>query len=151
MVVYDPSAGFVTGGGSIDSHAGAYVAGPTLTGKANFGFVSKYQKGANVPTSQTEFQFKTGDLNFQSSNYEWLVVNQGDSCAQFKGSGTINGQGNYKFMLWAVDGTPDKFRIKIWEETDRSETVVYDNGYDGSGYGAGQPISGGSIMVHKGK
>ena len=41
VVVYDPSAGFVTGGGWIDSPAGAYTADPSLTGKANFGFVSK--------------------------------------------------------------------------------------------------------------
>ena len=41
-VVYDPSAGFVTGGGWIDSPEGAYIPDPSLTGKANFGFVSKY-------------------------------------------------------------------------------------------------------------
>src|SRR6185503_2359643 len=41
VVVYDPSAGFVTGGGTIQSPAGAYTADPSLTGKANFGFVSK--------------------------------------------------------------------------------------------------------------
>src|SRR5207248_3436906 len=34
VVVYDPSAGFVTGGGWIASPAGAYAADPTLTGKA---------------------------------------------------------------------------------------------------------------------
>ena len=74
VVVYDPSAGFVTGGGWIDSPAGAYAADPTLTGRANFGFVSKYRHGANVPDGQTEFQFKAGDLNFHSTAYEWLVV-----------------------------------------------------------------------------
>ena len=52
VVVYDPNGGFVTGGGWINSPAGAYVADPTLTGKANFGFVSKYQKGATVPDRQ---------------------------------------------------------------------------------------------------
>ena len=60
VVGYDPSAGFVTGGGWIDSPAGAYAANPALTGKANFGFVSKYQNGNNVPTGNTEFQFKVG-------------------------------------------------------------------------------------------
>ncbi len=39
VVIYDPSAGFVTGGGWINSPAGAAVWDATLTGKANFGFV----------------------------------------------------------------------------------------------------------------
>jgi hypothetical protein len=143
VVVYDPAGGFVTGGGWIDSPAGAYLADPTLAGKANFGFVSKYQKGANVPTGNTEFQFKAGDLNFHSNSYDWLVVNQSGTNAQYKGSGTINGEGLYRFMLWAGDGVPDTFRIKIWSEDESgAEQVVYDNGVS-------QPIGGGSIVVHK--
>jgi hypothetical protein len=111
-----------------------------ITGKATFGFVSKYKKGASVPDGNTEFQFKAGDLNFHSTSYDWLVVNQGGTNAQFKGYGTINGAGNYGFMIWAGDGSPDTFRIKIWDAV--SEVVVYDNGVD-------QPIGGGSIVVHK--
>src|SRR5207302_434908 len=57
VVVYDPAAGFVTGGGWINSPAGAYTLDPSLVGKANFGFVSQYKKGATVPTGETEFQF----------------------------------------------------------------------------------------------
>ncbi|MCK4795488.1 MAG: PKD domain-containing protein, partial [Desulfobacteraceae bacterium] len=33
-----------------------------LTGKANFGFVSKYKKGAQTPEGNTEFVFKAGEL-----------------------------------------------------------------------------------------
>jgi beta propeller repeat protein len=62
LVVYDPTGGFVTGGGWIDSPEGAYVPNPSLTGKANFGFISKYKKGASEPTGQTEFQFRVADL-----------------------------------------------------------------------------------------
>jgi hypothetical protein len=160
VVVYDTSAGFVTGGGWIDSPEGAYEPDPTLTGKANFGFVSKYKKGAHVPTGQTEFVFQTADLNFHSDSYNWLVVNRSGDRAQYLGKGTINGlldpNGNfYKFMLWAVDGELDAFRIKIWieedvaiEEDQAIETVVYDNGFENSGYENGQPISGGSILIH---
>jgi uncharacterized repeat protein (TIGR01451 family) len=117
VVIYDPSADFVTGGGWIDSPAGASTAYPSAIGKANFGFVSKYQKGAKVPTGETEFQFKAGNLNFHSSTYEWLVVS--GARAQYKGVGTINGAGNYGFLLTAIDsqinggGNVDKFRIKI--------------------------------------
>jgi hypothetical protein len=53
IVVYDPNGGFVTGGGWINSPPGAYPADPVLTGKANFGFVAKYVKGAQVPTGTT--------------------------------------------------------------------------------------------------
>lgn len=145
VVVYDSTAGFVTGVGWINSPVGAYPAHATLTGKANFGFVSKYKKGTTVPTGNTEFQFQAGDLNFHSDGYQWLVVNQDGTNAQFKGSGTINGAGDYLFMIWAGDGTPDTFRIKIWEEDEsENETVRYDNGFS-------QAIGAGSIIVHKSK
>jgi len=74
IVIYDPAGGFVTGGGWIGSPPGAYPADPELTGKANFGFVSKYKKGQTQPTGQTEFRFKAADLDFHSSAYDWLVI-----------------------------------------------------------------------------
>ena len=143
VVIYNPDGGFVTGGGWISSPEEAYYADPSLTGKATFGFVSKYQKGANVPTGNTEFQFKVADLNFKSTSYDWLVVTGGDY-AMFKGVGTINNEGVYKFMIWAGDNDPDTFCIKIWYEEDNNEIVVYDNGMD-------QEIGGGSIVVHTAK
>jgi hypothetical protein len=103
--------------------------------------VSRYKKGADVPTGNTEFQFPAADLNFNSSSYEWLVVTGSDH-AMFKGVGSINGMGEYKFMIWAGDADPDTFRIKIWTEDDSGvETVVYDHGMD-------QAIGGGSIVIH---
>ena len=137
--VVNPSEGFVTGGGWIDSPEGAYTPDPSLSGKANFGFISKYKKGATVPTGQTEFVFHAGDLNFHSSSYEWLVVT-GSDYARFKGWGSINGEEGYQFMIWAGD-SPDTFRIKIWWEDGEIENVVYDNGMD-------QEIGGGSIVIH---
>jgi len=139
FVVYDPTGGFVTGGGWIDSPEGAYKPDTSMTGKANFGFVSKYKKGASVPIGNTEFNFKTGNLNFHSSSYEWLVVT-GSDYARFKGWGAINGEGSYRFMLWAGD-SPDTFRIKIWWEDGETENVIYDNGMD-------QSIGRGSIVIH---
>jgi hypothetical protein len=153
VVIYDPSGAFVTGGGWIVSPTGAYVANPSLTGRANFGFVSKYQRGANVPTGQTEFQFQVGNLNFHSSEYQWLVV--AGAKAQYKGSGTINGTGNYGFMVTAADGAisggggTDKFRIKIWNTS--TGATVYDNvvgASDDIDSASPQIISGGSIVIH---
>lgn len=150
-MVYDPDGGFVTGGGWIDSPAGAYAADPSLTGKATFGFVSKYQKGAKVPTGNTEFQFKVADLNFKSIAYDWLVVGGGK--AQYKGSGAINGSGDYAFMLTAVDGKANggggvaKFRIKIM---DSGSGVIYDNQMGvGDDAVPTTAIQGGSIVIHK--
>ncbi|WP_328992918.1 VWA domain-containing protein [Kribbella sp. NBC_01245] len=147
VVVYDPEGGFVTGGGWIDSPAGAYPADPTATGRANFGFVSKYKNGASVPTGSTEFQFKAGNLNFHSNDYQWLVV--AGQKAIFKGTGTVNGASGYSFMLTATDASPDRFRIKVWETA--GGTVVYDNQI-GSADGSDPTtaISGGQIVIHKG-
>lgn len=146
IVVYDPTGGFVTGGGWINSPAGAYTLNPTLTGKATFGFVSKYEKGANVPTGNTEFQFKLANLNFKSTSYDWLVI--AGSKAQYKGTGTINGLGEYGFMLTATDGFPDKFRIKIWDKV--TGEIIYDNmlGAKDDALPA-TTIEGGSIVIHK--
>jgi len=156
VVVYDPNGGFVTGGGWIMSTVPNALPVPqymTVPGKANFGFVSKYQKGATVPTGDTEFQFKAGNMNFKSSSYEWLVV--AGARAQFKGVGTINGSGSYGFLLTAVDsdvnggGNVDTFRIKIWDKNNL-DTIVYDNQLGaGDDSNAGTQLGGGSIVIHK--
>ena len=67
VVVYDPSAGFVTGGGWINSPRGACAANPDMAGKATFDFVSRYQKGMTIPTGQTQFQLQSASFNFRSS------------------------------------------------------------------------------------
>jgi hypothetical protein len=138
LVVYSPSGGFVTGGGWISSPTRACLDTSVcqdVTGKATFGFVSKYLKGASVPTGNTEFVFHGGGLNFSSTSYDWLVINQNGTNAQFKGTGTINGSGSYQFMIWA-NASNETFRIQITDGT----AVVYDNGT--------QAIGGGSIIVH---
>ncbi len=145
VVIYDPSAGFVTGGGWINSLPGAYMPDSSLSGKATFGFVSKYKKGAAVPVGQTEFQFRVANLNFHSETYQWLVV--AGSKAQYKGTGTLNGVEGYGFIIFATDGSPDKFRIKIW---DADEVVIYDNMLGTADDAANvQEIGGGSIVIHK--
>jgi len=155
VVVYDPEGGFVTGGGWIDSPEGAYTIDPTLTGKATFGFVSKYKKGASTPTGETEFRFHAADFNFHSTNYQWLVV--AGARAQFKGYGAIKGwEGECGFILTAVDGQihggggVDKFRIKIWDR--ETGEIIYDNQLgDADDAGVTYAIAGGSIAIHKGE
>ncbi|HEY2094256.1 MAG TPA: DNA/RNA non-specific endonuclease [Thermoanaerobaculia bacterium] len=155
VVVYDPSAGFVTGSGWINSPAGAYVADPSITGKATFGFNSKYQKGQQHPQGNTQFQLAAAGFNFVSTSYDWLVI--AGNKAQYKGVGTIaNTPGTFAFLLTGTDGDakggnaqgPDKFRIKIWN-TDTGN-VVYDNvlgGSDDIDSANPQVLGGGSIQI----
>jgi len=152
IVVYDPNAGFVTGGGWITSVPGAYTPDPSLTGKANFGFVSKYKKGASVPDGETEFEFKVANMNFHSASYDWLVI--AGSKAQYKGTGTINNAGNYKFILTGTDGHMsggggiDKLRMKIWDAA--TSLVVYDNQLGAADTAAASTaLEGGSVVIHQ--
>jgi hypothetical protein len=155
VVVYDPNGGFITGGGWINVNPGSYTADPTLSGRANFGFNSQYKKNAMIPTGETEFTFQVGNLNFHSTAYTWLVVS--GYKAQYKGTGTINGSGNYDFTLTAYDGDvtggggTDKFRIRITNGNNGS-AVVFDN-KNGAPTDMDtadpQAISGGSIVIHK--
>ena len=150
IVVYDPTSGFVTGGGWIVSPPGAYTGDPALTGKATFGFVSRYARGATTPSGNTEFHFSAGDLRFRSSSYEWLVT--AGARAQFKGTGEINGVSGYGFLITAIDGQVnggggvDKFRIKIWS----SSGTVYDNQISATeDSDAATELGGGSIRIHQ--
>ena len=126
-----PKEGGVSGGGWINSPAGALVHVPTATGKVNFGFVCHFQNGANVPTGHTQFQFNRGNLKFQSTSYEGLVIS--GAKAQCTGTGTINGSGTYHFLLTVIDGDQpggdgaDKFRMRILSD---SNDVIYDNQFN---------------------
>jgi len=101
------------------------------------------------------YKFQAGDINFHSNTYEWLVI--GGPKATFKGVGTINGAGNFGFMLKAIDEklTPSTdvalCSIKIWDKDD-GDAVVYDSSLgavdDGDSTTA---ISGGQIVIHKKK
>lgn len=157
LPVYDPDGGFVTGGGWIQSPAGAYPADPSLNGKANFGFVSKYKKGNNEVDGNTEFQLKAGNLNFKSSSHTAASLVIAGAKAIYKGIGTVNGSGSYGFMVSAIDGqvngggNADKFRIKIWDKNN-GNGVIYDNqlGADENA-DATTLLGGGSIVIHKPK
>jgi probable HAF family extracellular repeat protein len=157
VVVYDPSAGFVTGNGWIRSPLGAFKADPTLAGNATFSFVSKYQKGAKVPVGTTAFQFQSADLDFYSDTYDWMVV--AGARAQFKGTGTLNGFADYQFLLTAIDGQvtggggTDRFRIKVWhyDAGVEQDVIDYDNQLDSSTEGTlseGTAIGAGNIVIH---
>ena len=76
LPVYDPTAGFVTGGGEVASPVGADLLNATANGPAKFGFVSKYLPGRNTPSGNLEFQCGcccadtdvAGSINHQSTD-----------------------------------------------------------------------------------
>jgi hypothetical protein len=153
LPVYDPNGGFITGGGWINSPVYPALQYMQVSGKANFGFVSKYEKGKTIPTGNTEFQFKEAGMNFSSTSFDWLVIS--GKKAQYKGTGTINGTGTFGFILTATDGdlaspaTVDFFRIKIYNKS--TNVVVYDNQYGTIADDADPTTSlgGGSIVIHE--
>jgi streptogramin lyase len=151
IVVYDPSAGFTTGGGwfvpDIDSFVDSVGVTDTVS-KANFGFIVKYKKGTASPDGNLEFQYKAGEINLRSTDMEWLVV-QSATKVRFKGRATINGQGLYTFKVTAEDngepGTGDWFKIEIWLGPDvDTENAPPTPKHKAQGY-----LGGGNIQIHQ--
>ena len=120
LVIYDPSAGFVTGGGRDSANN-------------NFGFVAKYQSGGTVPVGSLEYQYADG--NFHSNSFSYLLVNNGT--ATLVGTGTLDGVSGYSFTLNVTDTSPDELQITI-------------SGPSSYSYSSGtlQAISKGSIQIH---
>lgn len=152
VVIYNPAGSFVSGAGWIDSPEGAYSPDPSLSGKAIFAFVSKFSPGTVVPTGRSIFHFNVAKLNFRSNDFDWLVV--AGARAQFKGTGTIDGEGNFGFMITAIDGIliggdeEDQFRIKIWDRD--TDELIYDNKFgEDDDTQTLTTIGGGSIVVHE--
>jgi hypothetical protein len=108
--------------------------------RASFSLVAQPGQGGAPPRGNTTFILAARDLSFRSVRYDELVVGGGD--AYLRGVGMVNGRGEYGFEVWAEDGDPDTFRIRITgEDVHGDPIVVYDSG-------AGQAIAGGNISVH---
>ena len=151
MVFYDPSGGFVTGGGYIDHEQG--TTNPAATGqvgKDNFGFNAKYLKDASHPTGETEFQCKVCNINFHSTVYDWLVITRLSTStvkAQYQGSGTINGGGNYGFIVTVIDGGQTDTADRIWDKA--TDVTIYDNEFPKPDNANPTTVTdGGNIVVH---
>ncbi len=148
IVIFDPSAGFLTVGGQYISQPGWDLQNLSATGRVRLGVNAKYVAGDTVPTGQTKVNFNAGNLSLTSTSYNWLVVL--GAKAFLEGNGTINGLGNYNFLISAIDGSQtgsqDFTRVRI---TDSSNNVVYDS-QPGAEEGADPitPLTIGSIKIH---
>lgn len=151
VVVYDPAAGFTTGGGWFIPDSGSFIDGVTVTNtsaKANFGFVVKYQNGASQPSGNLEFRYKAGNIDLRSTDMDWLVITS-NSKVRFKGLATINNQPTlYTFKVTAEDngepGSNDHFKIEIWLGAD----VDTEDGGPTPKHKAQGTLGGGNIQVH---
>jgi surface protein len=156
VTVFDPAGGYVSGNGTILSPEGActWSGCVSAAGTARLGFSSRYRQGAHTPDGSTRFTFRDGNFTFNSTEYEWLVV--AGARAQYKGVGTVNRQGDYGFLLTAIDsdrpggGEADRVRIKVWDRDD-GDRVVYDNqrgtGDDAGLNHPGTLLTGGKVTI----
>jgi hypothetical protein len=116
LTVYDPSLGFVAGGGQL-IHNGY---------KANVGVNIKYLKNGHAQGSLLYIEHRpTGDVVVKSNaiGSMAIVVNE----AKPTGKATVNGVGNHSFIGRIIDngepGTNDQFGLRI---TDPAGNVVLD-------------------------
>jgi len=152
VVVYDPDAGFATGGGWLipggpTSDLGDTLPGLDNTSPASFGFVVNYKPGATNPDGQLEFQYRQGNFNLHSDGMEWLVI-VNNNWAKFHGTATIKGlEGLFPFRVDARDGDygggdqPDKFIIKVWAPGANPDK-------DNPIYKASGELEGGNTVIH---
>jgi len=136
LAVYDPTAGFVTGGGWFIPEDASRI-GISSGGKANLGFEVKYDNNNAIPQGNLTLHNSQDSLEFKSTAMEWLVVS--GSSADFQGQATLNGSGTYTFRVHIADGEPDRFEIRIWAS---------DGTFDNPKYRASNTLSRGNIVIH---
>lgn len=143
VVVYDPDAGFATGGG--------HLASPEpLAGKGHFQFNPKYRphdEGPEPSNGKVSFRVDGTDFDVASERLEWLVVTPDDKVA-VKGT-TEDGRG---FVLYGYDS--DRLRLVVWDLKTGAYPVrdnVYDNRpsleYD-LDLADPQQITAGAVQIH---
>ena len=124
----------VTGGGTIT----------TAAGRASFELSATYAGSDVEPSGQTTFDLP--GLAFASTSVAWLVTGLDGTTARYGGSGTVNGQDGYDFLVSVTDG-PDRLRVKIWNR--ETGDVVFDNQPgDPDDASASTRIRSGQITVH---
>jgi hypothetical protein len=106
LAVYDPSLGFVTGGGKV-THNGV---------PANFAFSVKYLKNGQSQGSLLYIEHRaTGDVLLKSNSMGALSIV--GNTAVITGKATLNAVGNHGFRATVVDngepGTTDQFGLNV--------------------------------------
>jgi hypothetical protein len=116
LAVYDPSLGFVAGGGNL-IHNGF---------KATVGVNIKYLKNGNAQGALLYIEHRpTGDVVVKSNAITSMAIVGGEAVPT--GKAVVNGAGNYGFIARIIDngdpGVNDQFGLRI---TDPSGAIVTD-------------------------
>jgi hypothetical protein len=106
LTVYDPSLGFVTGGGHL-IHNGF---------KASVGVNIKYLKSGNAQGSLLYIEHRpTGDVVVKSNSIGSMAIVGGEAVPT--GKATVNGGGNHNFIARVIDngdpGSTDQFGLRV--------------------------------------
>ncbi|RDV13632.1 T9SS C-terminal target domain-containing protein [Pontibacter diazotrophicus] len=172
--VFDPEAGFVTGGGWYESPANPDYEFMQESRRAHLSLVARYsQRNEKEVQGSTRLLLQAGSFTFRSTSYEAGTLVITDNSAFVRGLGTVtyregrgrpvNDEREFGFLVAATDGDfgagagQDRFRLQIYviNEDGSQGAVVYDNQ-------AGCPsaslddnaeactvIGGGNITIHK--
>ena len=89
---------------------------------ADFGLNYKPKGALNIKIPEQR-------INLKSDNCEWLLID--NSVATIKGTGKINNNGSFGYVIVAEDGAgfkkgSDKLRVVIWDKND-GDKIVFDN------------------------
>ncbi len=149
VVVVAPSSGTVAGAGTIMSPPGALKQQPSHAGPVSFRLIAPSSAGARAGGMPARLLFELPGWNFRSDSIR-LLGRQGAQHV-FEGSGTVQGEGNYRFRL-ATDpgaaGDEGRFGLKIWhtDPVSKAEVVDYDNGRAPTSE-TGSRLSTGSVVL----
>lgn len=104
VLVFDPRAGFLTGGGWFDSPPGSFSPDPAVAGRGSFGVVAKYLSG-NRLKGNLEFQVHDRLVNFHSTGLDLLFITDTPlgPRAEVRGRGLLNGVDGFSFLFVAYD------------------------------------------------
>jgi 5'-nucleotidase len=113
----------VIGAGWMNSPTGSYHLEKSFCDKMFFEF-HMIDRGLNYqPKGKVTIRYPQANLTFKSNVCEWLLLD--NKTATLTGTGKINNQGNFGYLLVANDN-PDKLRIVLWDKND-GDKIIYDN------------------------
>ena len=118
LPVYNPAGGSITGEGQVMAPVSPYN---SRSSTATFDFKAKYVNGAATPSGSLEIEIEgNGNLHFQSSKLDWLVLSSSQRHAIIRGSGRLNNKDVCKFEAdaWAGSfqpGNTHALGLKLFE------------------------------------
>jgi predicted extracellular nuclease len=126
LVVVDPAAGRVTGGGWVGSPAGAVASAPDAAGKAAFEVAARYAPDGSRVDGAFSLTLPAAGIALETTSLDWLVVRH--DTATLSGPVRAVGVTGTRLEATLVDGgrgAGDALRVVV---TDAGGRVTYDSG-----------------------